>query len=117
MATPFLGQISIYTFGFAPKGFAMTNGQLMSIQQNAALFSLLGTFYGGNGTTTFLLPDLQSRLPVHQGQGPGLSSYTIGQVAGTTSVTLIQSTVPAHAHTVTAATSTTTTTSSSISNG
>lgn len=76
---PFLGTIAMFGFNFVPRGWAFCNGQIMSIQQNTALFSLLGTTYGGNGTTTFGLPDLRGRVPVGQGQGPGLSNYSIGQ--------------------------------------
>ena len=82
MAEPFLGEIKLLPYNFAPKGWAFCNGQILPINQNTALFSLLGTQYGGNGQTTFALPDLRGRVPIHQGQGPGLSSYTIGQVAG-----------------------------------
>jgi microcystin-dependent protein len=99
MSTPFLGQISIMSFGFAPKGWALCNGQLLPINQNQALFSLLGTQYGGNGQTNFALPNLQSQLPVHQGQGPGLSAYSMGQASGATSVTLDQTTMATHSHT------------------
>ena len=74
MTTPFLGEIKMVGFGFAPRGYAQCNGQILSIAQNTALFALLGTTYGGDGRTTFALPDLRSRVPVHQGQGPGLSS-------------------------------------------
>jgi microcystin-dependent protein len=98
MSDPFLGQIQAFGFNFAPRGWAMCNGQLMSISQNTALFSLLGTFYGGDGVTTFGLPDLRGRVAVHQGQGPGLSPYVIGQAAGTENVTLLQSQMPAHTH-------------------
>lgn len=99
MTNAFLGQISMGGFNFAPKGTAMCNGQLLPINQNPALFSLLGTFYGGNGTTNFALPNLQGRLPVHMGQGPGLSPYDIGQTGGVESVALNVSTVPTHVHT------------------
>ena len=88
-------------WNFAPKGTALCNGQILSINQNAALFSLLGTTYGGNGVQTFALPNLQSQLPVHQGQGQGLSNYTLGQSGGTPSVTITASTMPAHTHAVT----------------
>lgn len=88
-------------FTFAPRGWAFCNGQLMSIAQNTALFSLLGTTYGGDGQTTFALPDLRSRRPNHQGQGSGLSNYVIGQAGGTESVTLTVSNLPAHNHTAT----------------
>jgi microcystin-dependent protein len=108
MSNQFLGEIKMISFNFPPKGWAFCNGQALSIQQNQALFSLLGTFYGGNGTTTFSLPNLQSSVPVHQGQGAGLQPYNIGQPGGSESVTLIQSTVPSHSHTfnVTSATAT-----------
>ena len=87
-------------FNFAPVGYALCNGQLLPISQNTALFSLLGTTYGGNGTTTFALPDLRGRVAVHSGQGPGLSPYVLGQQSGTESVTLITSQLPAHNHTL-----------------
>lgn len=98
MSQPYLGQIDMFGGNFAPKGFAMCNGQIMSIAQNSALFSLLGTAYGGNGVTTFALPNLQSSLPVHMGQGPGLSNYQIGQVGGTPNVTLTIMQMPQHNH-------------------
>jgi microcystin-dependent protein len=98
MSEPFLGEIRTFGFNFAPQGWAMCNGQVLSIAQNAALFSLLGTFYGGNGTTNFALPNLQSRVGIHQGQGPGLSSYVIGEVSGSESVTLTAGQMPAHSH-------------------
>jgi microcystin-dependent protein len=94
----FVGEIRLYGFNFAPRNFALCNGQILSIAQNTALFSLLGTTYGGNGQTTFALPDLRSRVPVHQGQGPGLSSYSMGEQTGTESVTLLQTEMPAHNH-------------------
>ena len=102
MSEPFLGEIRAVGFNFAPVGWAMCNGQLLSIAQNTALFSLLGTTYGGNGTTTFALPDLRGRVGIHQGQGPGLSPYVIGQVAGTETVTLIAQQMPQHNHVVNA---------------
>jgi microcystin-dependent protein len=98
MSAPFLGEIRAFGFNFAPKSWAMCNGQLLSIQQNAALFSLLGTFYGGNGVTTFALPDLRGRGAVNQGQGPGLSNYVIGEQTGTETVTLISTQMPQHNH-------------------
>lgn len=98
MAEPFLGQIQPFGFNFAPRGWAMCNGQLMSIAQNTALFSLLGTTYGGDGQVTFALPNLQSRFPVHFGQGPGLSQYDLGQVGGVESETLLSTQMPAHTH-------------------
>ena len=101
MSEPFVGQIQIFGFNFAPKGWAFCNGQTMSIAQNTALFSLLGTTYGGNGQTTFALPNLQSRVPIHFGQGPGLSPYALGQESGTENETLNVTNLPAHNHTVT----------------
>jgi len=98
MSQPYVGQIDMFGGNFAPKGFAMCNGQLMGISQNQALFSLIGTTYGGNGVQTFALPNLQSRLPVHMGTGPGLSSYGLGQVGGTTNVTLLVTQIPQHNH-------------------
>src|SRR6476469_8745709 len=98
MAEPFLGSIIIFGGNFAPKGWAMCNGQILAINQNTALFSLLGTTYGGNGTTTFALPDLRGRVPVGMGQGPGLSPMTEGQVGGTETVTLTVNQLPNHNH-------------------
>jgi microcystin-dependent protein len=98
MSEPFLGQIQTFGFGFAPRGWAQCNGQILPIAQNTALFSLLGTTYGGNGQTTFALPDLRSRWPNHQGQGPGLSSYDLGQVGGVENETLTIQNMPAHNH-------------------
>lgn len=102
MSNAFLGQITMFAGDFAPRNTAFCNGQTLSIAQNTALFSLLGTTYGGNGQTTFMLPNLQSRVSIHQGQGQGLSPYTLGQTAGTPSVTLTQSTFPIHQHTLSA---------------
>jgi microcystin-dependent protein len=98
MATPYLSQIMMFGGNFAPRGWALCNGQLLSIQQNTALFSLIGTFYGGNGIQNFALPNLQSCLPVGFGQGPGLSNYVIGQTGGSPNVTLTQQQVPTHTH-------------------
>ena len=98
MATPFVGQINIFAFNFAPRGFAACDGQLLSISQNTALFSILGTTYGGNGTTNFALPNLQAQVPVHAGQGTGLSSYVLGQTAGVPNVTLTTGQLPSHNH-------------------
>ena len=98
MASPYLSQITMFGGNFAPKNYALCNGQTLAINQNAALFSLLGTMYGGNGTTNFQLPNLQSALPMSFGQGAGLSNYVQGQVGGFTSVTLTQQTVPSHQH-------------------
>jgi microcystin-dependent protein len=98
MSEPFLGEIRTFGFNFAPQGWAFCNGQTLPIAQNTALFSLLGTFYGGNGQTTFNLPDLRSRVAIHQFAGPGLSSYSLGQTGGTESVTLTSGEMPAHTH-------------------
>ena len=100
MSEPFLGMIAIYPYNFAPRGWAMCNGQILPIAQNTALFSLLGTTFGGNGQTTFALPDLRGRAPLSQGQGPGLSSYDLGQVGGVESQTLTINQMPAHNHQV-----------------
>ena len=102
MSDPFLGEIRMVGFNFAPHGWAFCNGQIMPIQQNTALFSLLGTMYGGNGTSTFGLPNLQGNVPLGQGQGPGLSDYVIGQTGGEPSVTLLNSELPQHNHLVAA---------------
>jgi microcystin-dependent protein len=96
---PFIGQIMLFAGNFAPRGWAFCEGQLLSIAQNTALFSILGTTYGGNGQTTFALPDLRGRVPVHPGQGPGLSNYTLGQQSGTENVTLTVNQIPIHGHT------------------
>jgi len=108
MSEPFIGQIIIFAGNFAIRGYAMCNGQILSIAQNTALFSILGTTYGGNGQTTFALPDLRGRVPNHQGQGPGLSNYSLGQVAGTENVTLLSTQMPQHVHTFAVPTSTAT---------
>lgn len=100
MSEPFLGQIDIFPYNFAPRGFAFCNGQILPISQNTALFSLLGTTYGGNGTTTFALPNLQGSVPVHFGQGIGLSPYVLGQTGGVASVTLTTGQLPTHTHSV-----------------
>jgi microcystin-dependent protein len=96
--TPYLAQITGFGFNFAPKGWAYCAGQLMSIQQNQALFSILGTTYGGNGIQTFALPDLRGRVPISWGQGPGLSSYNLGEQGGVQSVTVLPSQLPIHNH-------------------
>ena len=116
MASPFLSQIIMFGGNFAPKNYALCNGQTIAINQNQALFSLLGTTYGGNGVSTFQLPNLQSSLPMSFGQGVGLSPYNLGQTGGVPSVTLNQSLVPPHTHFMMASTSSTATTSSTISN-
>lgn len=97
---PFIGEVKLLAFDFAPKSYMQCAGQILSIAQNTALFSLLGTTYGGNGQTTFALPDLRGRMPIGQGTGPGLPSHTMGEVAGNTSVTLLSSNLPQHIHTV-----------------
>lgn len=101
MSEPFIASIIMFGGNFAPRGWALCNGQILSIAQNTALFSLLGTTFGGNGQTTFALPDLRSRVPLHPGQGPGLSNYSLGEQTGTESVTLTQNQMPAHLHTTT----------------
>ena len=101
---PFLGEIRIFGGTFAPRGWALCNGQLLPINQNQVLFSLLGTTYGGDGRTTFALPDLRGRAPAHQGQGSGLSPLALGQAIGAESVAIIGSQVPVHTHTPAAST-------------
>lgn len=98
---PFIGEIKIFGFNFAPVSYMTCQGQILSIAQNTALFSLLGTTYGGNGQTTFALPDLQGRVPIGQGTGPGLPNYVMGQVGGTPTTTLISSNMPIHNHAAT----------------
>ena len=103
MADPFVAEIRIFPFNFAPKGWAFCNGQLMPLSQNTALFALLGTTYGGNGKSNFALPNLQGSVPVHPGQGQGLSLYDLGQTGGSETVTLLQSEMPFHTHQMMAA--------------
>src|SRR5437899_3722160 len=98
MSEPFVAEIRMVGFNFAPHGWAVCNGALMAISQNTALFSLVGTFYGGNGQSTFGLPDLQGRTAIHQGQGPGLSSRFVGEAVGSAAVSLLTSELPAHSH-------------------
>lgn len=98
MSDPFVAEIRIVPINFAPKGWAFCNGQLLPLSQNTALFSLLGTTYGGNGKSNFALPDLQGRAPMHPGQGPGLSLHDLGESAGSETVTLLASEMPAHTH-------------------
>jgi microcystin-dependent protein len=100
MADPFVAEIRIFPFNFAPKGWAWCNGQLLPISQNTALFSLLGTTYGGDGKSNFALPDLEGRAPMHPGQGPGLSLHDLGETGGSETVTLLQSEIPNHPHTM-----------------
>lgn len=100
MADPFVAEIRIFGFNFPPKGWAFCDGQILPLSQNTALFSLLGTIYGGDGKSTFALPNLQGSVPMHPGQGPGLSLHDLGEVSGVESVTLLQSEMPSHAHSV-----------------
>ncbi|MFZ1677593.1 MAG: tail fiber protein [Saprospiraceae bacterium] len=95
---PFVAEIRIMTCNFAPTGWAKCNGQLLPLSQNTALFSLLGTFYGGNGLNTFALPNMQGNAPVHQGQGPGLSERFLGEESGIQTVTLLSTEIPVHTH-------------------
>lgn len=101
---PYLGEIKMFGGNFAPSGWALCNGQLLPISQYAALFSILGTTYGGNGTSNFALPNYQGRVPMHWGTGPGLTTRIIGETAGTENVTLIQNQMPIHNHLVNAST-------------
>lgn len=98
MADPFVAEIRIFPFNFAPRGWAWCDGQLLPLSQNTALFSLLGTTYGGNGKSNFALPDLQGRAPMQPGQGPGLSLHDLGETGGSETVTLLESEIPAHSH-------------------
>lgn len=98
MSDPFVAEIRIFAGNFAPTGWALCNGQLLPISQNTALFSLLGTFYGGDGKSNFALPNMQGSAPMHQGQGPGLSERFLGEIGGSQFVTLLQTEMPAHTH-------------------
>src|ERR1041385_4112257 len=98
MSNPFVAEIRIVPFNFAPKGWAFCDGQILPISQNTALFSLVGTFYGGDGMSTFALPNLQGSVPIGQGQGQGLNDYTLGQSGGSAGVSLIASEIPSHVH-------------------
>ena len=100
MADPFVAEIRIFPFNFAPRGWAWCDGQLLPLSQNTALFSLLGTTYGGNGKSNFALPDLQGRAPMHPGQGPGLSERFLGEAGGSEAVTLLISETQIHSHAV-----------------
>ncbi len=100
MADPFVAEIRIFPFNFAPRGWAFCNGQILPISQNTALFSLLGTTYGGNGQSTFALPNLQGSAAMHHGQGPGLSLRDLGEQSGTNTITLLITEMPVHTHTV-----------------
>ncbi len=95
---PFVAEIRIFPFNFAPRGWSWCDGQLLPLSQNTALFSLLGTTYGGNGKSNFALPDLQGRSPMHPGQGPGLSLHDLGETGGSETVTLLESEIPSHSH-------------------
>jgi microcystin-dependent protein len=98
MANPFIGEIRLFGFNFAPVGWHFCDGSLLPIAQYDTLYALLGTTYGGDGQTTFGVPDFRSRIPVHQGQGPGLSQYVLGELTGTEQVTLTVQQIPTHAH-------------------
>ena len=104
MADPFVAEIRMFPFNFPPKGWAWCDGQLLPLSQNTALFSLLGTTYGGNGKSNFALPDLQGRSPMHPGQGPGLSLHDLGETGGSETVTLLESEIASHTHTLRAST-------------
>jgi microcystin-dependent protein len=95
---PFVAEIRIFPFNFAPKGWAWCNGQLLPLSQNTALFSLLGTTYGGDGKSNFALPDMQGNAAMHPGQGPGLSLHDLGETGGSQTVTLLESEIPLHSH-------------------
>jgi len=100
MADPFVAEIRIFPFNFAPKGWAFCDGQILPISQNTALFSLLGTIYGGDGKSTFALPNMEGNAPMHPGQGPGLSLHDLGETGGSQTVSLLESEIPAHSHPV-----------------
>ena len=99
---PFVAEIRIFPFNFAPKGWAFCDGQLLPLSQNTALFSLLGTTYGGDGKSNFALPNMQGNAPMHPGQGPGLSLHDLGETGGSDTVSLIESEIPAHSHSLNA---------------
>jgi microcystin-dependent protein len=98
MSNPFVAEIRIFPFNFAPKGWAFCDGQILPLSQNTALFSLLGTTYGGDGKSNFALPNMQGNAPMHPGQGPGLSLHDLGETGGSDTVTLLESEMPSHSH-------------------
>jgi microcystin-dependent protein len=100
MADPFVAEIRIFPFNFAPKGWAFCDGQILPLSQNTALFSLLGTYYGGDGKSNFALPDIQGNAPMHPSQGPGLSLHGLGETGGSETVSLLESEIPSHSHTL-----------------
>jgi len=100
MSEPFLGEILMFGGNFAPRSWALCDGQLLPISQNSALFSILGTIYGGDGRTTFALPDMRGRVSIHPGSGPGLSTYRLGEKGGVENVTLTTAQIPSHTHTL-----------------
>src|SRR5580704_2739524 len=102
MSDQYVGEMRCFGFNFAPRGWALCQGQLLAIAQNTALFSILGTTYGGNGTSTFALPDFRGRVPLSSGSGPGLQTYVLGEQIGSENVTLLSVQIPAHNHTVNA---------------
>ena len=106
MADPFVAEIRIFPFNFAPKGWAFCDGQILPLSQNTALFSLLGTTYGGDGKSNFALPNMQGNAPMHPGQGPGLSLHDLGETGGSETVTLLESEIPSHSHALMATTQT-----------
>ena len=114
MADPFLGEIKMFGGNYAPRNYATCDGQMQAISQNTSLYSLVGTTYGGDGRTTFGLPDMRSRVPIHQGWGPGLTQRYMGNMVGTESVVLGQNQMPSHTHTVQAATSPTATSTTPV---
>jgi microcystin-dependent protein len=113
MSSPFVAEIRIFGFNFAPTGWAQCNGQLLPISQNTALFSLLGTYYGGDGKSTFALPNFEGNVPLNQGQGPGLTDRVLGETSGSASITLLSSEMPIHNHNFVGATENATTVTSS----
>lgn len=104
MSTPYVGEIRLFAGNFAPAGWMLCQGQLLAIAENEVLFQLIGTTYGGDGESSFSLPDLRGRVPVHQGQGPGMSQRTLGELGGTETVTLLASQMPIHTHALHAST-------------